>query len=62
MKENTHLRFVVIFGLVWICFGVFGLIEAPERILVTISQFIAGVIHFIYAFLIWKKSGSKQGD
>jgi hypothetical protein len=57
--EKVDLRFIVVFGVVWVLFGVFGLIEAPERKLVTISQFIAGIIHFIYAFSAWRKSKSR---
>jgi uncharacterized membrane protein HdeD (DUF308 family) len=57
--QKVDLRFVVLFGVVWICFGVFGLIEAPERRLVTISQFAAGIIHFVYAFLVWRRANSK---
>ena len=60
MGQKPKLRFILIFGFIWICFGVFGLIEAPERILVTISQFAAGIIHFIYAFLVWRKSKPAQ--
>ena len=56
--EKTVFRFVIVFGIVWICFGVFGLIEAPERKLVTISQFVAGIVHFIYAYLLWRRSKS----
>ena len=57
MKEaRTDVRFVLAFGIIWICFSVFGLIEAPERLLVTLSQFAAGIVHFVYAFLMWRKS------
>jgi hypothetical protein len=55
-RSTTNLRFVIAFGVVWICFGIFGLFEAPERVLVTAAQFVAGIIHFIYAFLVWTKS------
>ena len=55
-QKNANINFVIIFGLVWIGFGIFGLIEAPERPLVTASQFVAGAVHLIYAFLLWRKS------
>jgi len=57
MKSDP--RFILIFGFVWIGFGIFGLIEAPERQLVTISQFAAGIIHFVYAWLLWRQTKSR---
>jgi hypothetical protein len=37
------------------------LIEAPDRPLVTASQFVAGVMHFIYAaILLRRKSESRR--
>ena len=57
-KNKKVLRFVIVFGIVWTCFGIFGLIEAPERMLVTISQLVAALIHFIYAYFLWRKSKS----
>ena len=63
MKEaKTNIRFVLFFGVVWICFGVFGMIEAPERVLVTLSQFVAGLAHFVYAFLVWRKSETAKSN
>ncbi len=59
-QKKTNIRFIVIFGFVWIGFGIFGLIEAPERTLLTASQFTAGAIHLIYAFWLWRKSNSKR--
>lgn len=55
-QKKVNIGFVLIFAFVWIAFGIFGLIEAPERKLVTISQFAAGVIHLIFAFWLWRKS------
>ena len=52
MPANSTVKFVIVFGLVWLAFGIFGLIEAPERRLVTVSQFIAAAIHFVYAAAI----------
>jgi len=48
----------VIFGFVWIAFGVIGVIFAPERMLVAISQFVAGLVHFGYAVWLKKSSGA----
>jgi len=63
MKEaGTDVRFVLAFGVIWFCFGVFGLIEAPERVLVTLSQFAAGVVHFVYALLMWRRSKSQSSS
>jgi hypothetical protein len=55
---KNSFRFVLIFGLVWICFGVFGIFEAPERKLLIASQFVAGIVHLIYAIVLWRKSKS----
>lgn len=57
---ETNVRFVLIFGVVWLCFGVFGLIDSPERVLVTLSQFVAAVVHFVYALVVWKRSIAKK--
>jgi hypothetical protein len=59
---KTSIRFVIISGIAWICFGVFGLFEAPERPLVTIAQFAAGVIHFGYAYLAWRHFRADQSQ
>lgn len=56
--KGSRIGFIMVFGCVWTIFGVFGLIEAPERSLVTLSQFLAGALHFIYAFLLWRKTKS----
>ena len=50
-----NVKFIFIFGLIWICFGIFGLIDTPVRIYLTISQFAAGLIHLTYAFLLWRR-------
>lgn len=57
-KKTPDIRFIVLFGFVWIAFGVFGLIFAPERILVAISQLVAGVVHFGYA--LWLRYIAKS--
>lgn len=58
-QKQVNINFIIIFGLVWIAFGIFGLIEAPERVLVTASQFMAGAIFLIYAYRLWRKSKTK---
>ena len=58
-QKSTNITFIFIFGIVWIAFGIFGLIEAPERPLVTASQFVAGAVHLIYAFVLWRKAKKK---
>lgn len=57
-RKQPDIRFVVVFGFVWIGFGVIGVIFAPERMLVAISQFVAGLLHLGYAFWLKKSSGS----
>ena len=59
-ERGASATFILVFGLVWIAFGVFGLIDAPERRLLTASQFVAGAIHLVWAFLLWRRSKSKQ--
>jgi len=60
IDKHANIGFIMIFGLIWIGFGIFGLFEAPERKLVTASQFVAGALHFVYvAILLWRKSRSK---
>jgi quinol-cytochrome oxidoreductase complex cytochrome b subunit len=59
--KRANVGFIIIFGFVWIGFGIFGLIEAPDRPLVTASQFVAGVLHFVYAAILrWRKSESRR--
>ena len=58
-KKGTSIKLIVVFGCVWVCFGIFGLIEAPERTLVTISQFVAGTLAFIVAFYHWRKAKTR---
>jgi len=55
-KKGISIKLLVVFGCVWICFGIFGLFEAPERTLLTISQFVAGAIAFVIAFYYWRKT------
>ena len=57
-KRKTNIKLTIVFGCIWICFGIFGLIEAPERTLVTISQFVAGALAFIFVFFLWRRSKS----
>jgi hypothetical protein len=58
--KHPNVLFILIFGFVWVAFGIFGLIEAPERPLVTASQFAAGAFHLIYAAVLYRRK-SKQG-
>jgi len=55
-QSKRDFRFIIVFGFVWICFGVFGFFETPERKLLITSQFAAGIIHFIYALIVWHRS------
>lgn len=53
--NKPDVRFVVIFGFVWLGFGIYGLVAAPERQLVAASQFVLSGAHFVYAFWLWRK-------
>jgi hypothetical protein len=55
-EKKNNMGFIAASGVLWICFGIFGLINAPERELLTASQFVAGIIHLVYAFLLWRRS------
>lgn len=54
--KKVDVRFVIVFGCVWIAFGTLGLITAPERLLVAISQLVAGLAHFGYAYWLMRLS------
>jgi hypothetical protein len=54
--NESQFRFIIISGIVWLTFGVIGLIDTPVRVALTIAQFVAAAVHFIYGFLLWRRS------
>ena len=59
MKRNSSMNrkfnqgILVIMGFVWIALALFGLIFDPEKKVIIISQFIAGLLCFIF-FIVLK--------
>lgn len=46
---------MLLFGIVWLVFGIFGLFESPEKKLLIASHFIASAIHLAYFVILLLK-------
>ena len=53
MSRNSYQGILGIMGIVWIAIALFGLIFDPEKKVIIISQFIVGLLCFIY-FIVLK--------
>jgi len=62
IDKRANIRFIIIFGFVWTGFGIFGLIEAPQRPWVTASQFVAGAAHFFCASILFLRNSKPEQD
>ena len=52
--QNKSQKIYLLFGIVWIALGLFGLIFDPTKRLIIISQIILGLVVLIHYF--WLKS------
>ena len=53
MSRKSNRGTLLIMGFVWIAIALFGLIFDPEKKIIIISQFIVGVLCFIF-FIVSK--------
>jgi hypothetical protein len=50
-KKSSKNKAILVAGFIWLGLGSFGLIFDPSKTAIIISQFIAGLIAFVYYFI-----------